>query len=356
MRFFLGGYTADMDGAATGIGVLRAGGPHDVLAGGQLSTGPDAVNVGGSPSWIAWHPHHDVLYAALEGAGAVQAFRRTGEETFAPVGAAVAVGETVCHLAIEPGGRYLVASCWGDGRVVRVALDESGAPGRAVAAETEPDAEAAEPDDALAMLADAAPRAPRAHHARFVSERTLVTTDLGRDLVRIWHPSGAGLREAQRVSLPPGTGPRHSVWHPSGHLFVVTEASLEVFVLAPREGGWRVLGATALAAGSEPGRDHAAEITLDRYSEFVHVGLRGSDTIATLRVRGDGGTLAQVALVESGVAWPRHHAVVRDTLLVAGQHSHEVATMTLDERTGVPGRVRHRITVPSPSRILADRA
>ena len=59
----------------------------------------------------------------------------------------------------------------------------------------------------------------------------------------------------------------------------------------------------------------------------------GSDTVAVLRVRGDGSQLTPVALADAGVAWPRHHTVVLDTLLVAGQRSGDVAALTLDIRT-----------------------
>lgn len=96
-------------------------------------------------------------------------------------------------------------------------------------------------------------------------------------------------------------------------------------------------------------------IALSRDARFVYAGVRGSNTIATLRVAGDGGSLATVALVESGVDWPRHHAVARDTLLVAGQRSDEVTSLALDERTGVPGRVRHRVEVPTPMCLLPGR-
>jgi len=197
----------------------------------------------------------------------------------------------------------------------------------------------------------------RAHQARFVGARTLVTTDMGLDQVRFWHTAGDGLREVDRVVLPFGSGPRHTVWHPSGHLYVVTELSHEVFVLSPPTGGdgWRVVGGSPLAAVTMPG-DFAAEIALSRDAAFVYVGLRGSNTIATLRVRGTGTELTPVALVESGVDWPRHHLITRDTLLVAGQRSDEVASLGLDERTGVPGRVRHRVATPSPSCLLPDRA
>lgn len=378
MRFFVGAYTADMQGAASGVAVVRAGESEGPLAGGPLALAGEAVAVEGSPSWLAWHPTLDVLYAALEGAGAVQAFRRIGPESFAAVGTPVAVGEVVCHIAVEPGGRWLVASCWGDGKVVRVRLDEAGVPRSAAVAEgmprshAEPGMDAASDLRALLATLDSAdaeadsPHEPdddgqlpsRAHHARFLAGGAVATTDLGRDEVRFWHPAGGTLREVDRVALPAGTGPRHSVWHPSGHLYVVTESSLELFVLAPPAGGgrgWRVVGGTPLSPAVRPGSDFAAEITLTREAEHVHVGVRGSNAIAALRVRGSGAELTPVALAEAGVDWPRHHVVVRDTLLVAGQRSDAVVSLALDVRTGVPGRVRHRVEVRSPAMLLADR-
>jgi len=399
VRFLLGGYTAEMAGAATGIGVLHAGTPHDVLAGGPLGTGPDAASTGGSPSWITWHPRGDVLYAALEGAGTVQAFRRTGDASFVRLGSAVAAGDAVCHVAVAPDGASLIASCWGDGRVVRMALGADGTPAApeiggaaedpygsrdgspesgavtlgsaagidlAAAARALRDAAGAEfahlvpfadePDqpDASDEAPPPAGRSSRAHQARFLPDGTLVTTDAGFDLVRFWSAAGGRLRERGRVVLPRGCGPRHTVWHPSGHLYVVTEHSLELLALAPdAAGAWRLVDGTPLSPAVSAG-DAAAEVALSRDAQFVYAGVRGTDAIASVRVRDTGAAFTPVALAEAGVRGPRHHVVVRDTLLVAGQHSDEVASLTLDERTGVPGRVRHRTVAPSPSCILAD--
>jgi len=366
MRFFLGGYTADLDGAATGIGVVRAGAADDVLAGGQLSVGAEVVAAGGSPSWLAWHPTLDVMYAAREGAGTVQAFRRTGEETFAAFGESVPAGELVCHVAVSPDGRRLVASCWGDGRVVRMSVGADGSLSRPVPAAAAEEDHADEGMDlplfgAALAFGDAAPagRVSHPHQARFLPSGVVATTDMGLDLVRFWREADGGLHEIGRVRLPRGSGPRHTAWHPSGHLYVVTELSHEVFALAPdpsNAGSWRIVGGTPLSPATVSGSDFAAEIALSRDGEYLYAGIRGSNTLATVRVRGSGADFTPVALTESGVDWPRHHVVARDTLLVAGQRSHEVASLTLDGRTGVPGRVRHRVETPSPSHLLPDRA
>ncbi|GAA1467068.1 lactonase family protein [Microbacterium thalassium] len=392
MRFWIGGYTADMDGHASGIGMLRAGDADSPLAGGQLAY-TDSVADAASPSWLAAHPTLDVVYAALEGEGAVQAFRRTGEDSFARLGDAVPAGDLTCHIAVAPDGGSLLASCWGDGRLVRMALDAAGRPARPsiapvtvdpYGADAAPGTPDADPDLAAAARAlreaagdeyahlvpdhdlpddvqtDAAPgegaeRPSRAHQARYLDGGLVATTDMGRDVVRIWRARPEGLRLVQSVALPKGCGPRHTVWHPSGHLYVIGELSCEVFALAAdREGAWRVVAGTPLGAGTLPG-DGAAELASSRDGGFLYAGVRGSNTIATLRVRGDGSRLEPVALAEAGVDWPRHHIVVRDTLLVGGQLSDEIASLALDARTGAPGRVRHRVTAGSPTCLLPAR-
>lgn len=411
VRLLLGGYTADMDGHASGIGMLLAGAADEASAGGPLAFAGE-VAVTDSPSWIASHPSLDVVYAALEERGAVQAFRRTGEASFVAFGAPVDAGAATCHVAVAPDGSALVASCWGDGRVVRMGLDASGRPSSPVIAAAaadpygpESDAAAGSPSAAGSLSApgstlvpepvegidlaaatralreaagdeyahlvpdhdredaeasvdagvEASGRLSRAHEAVFLPGGLVATTDLGFDIVRFWRDSPGGLRQVQQVALPKGCGPRHMVWHPSGHLYVVTEFSCEVFVLAPSEdGSWLLVGGTPVGAGTLPG-DSGAELAASRDGEFLYAGVRGSNTIATLRVRGAGEAVEPVALVDSGVNWPRHHLVVRDTLLVGGQLSDEVVSLTLDLRTGVPGRVRHRTPAPSPTCFLPVR-
>lgn len=381
MRFLLGGYTADMDGSASGIGMLHAGPADDGSAGGALGFA-GTVAAAPSPSWIARHPTLDVVYATLEQRGAVQAFARTGDASFVPLGDAVEAGEAVCHAAIAPDGGSLIAACWGDGRVVRMSLDPAGCPSAPVIAPASADPYG--PDAAASVAADldlaaaaralraaageeyahlvpdhdpvdegpgeASARPSRAHQTQFLPGGVVATTDLGHDVVRFWRAAPGGLRALQQVPLPEGSGPRHMVWHPSGHLYVVTEFSCEVFALAASaDGTWRVVGGTTL--GALPG-DSAAELAPSRDGEFLYAGVRGSNTVATVRVRGAGESLALAALADAGVDWPRHHVVVRDTLLVAGQRSDEVVSLTLDLRTGVPGRVRHRTAAPSPTCLM----
>ena len=399
MRFWVGAYAPDA-GTAEGIGILQAGDADSVWASGPLGMVATAVAAPGSASWVAAHPTHDVLYAALESDGTVQAYRRTGETRLSPLGPALDAGESVCHVAVSPDARFLVASCWSDGRVVRLDLDAAGRPSRpaiAVAATDPwgsehpeatvstgarvsgapvpdlaaaaralreaagdeyghlvPDYDSVPETDAESEEAAAGSRVSRTHQAIFLPGGLVATTDMGYDLVRFWRPGDDGLRLVQQVVLPKGSGPRHGVWHPSGHLYVVTELSREVFVLAAdAEGRWRILSGQPLLGTLDT--DTAAELCTSRDGSTLYAGVRGSDTIGVLAVRGAGESLQLTALADAGTHWPRHHVVVNDTLLVAGQLADEVVSLPLDARTGVPGRVRHRTASPSPTRLLPMR-
>jgi 6-phosphogluconolactonase (cycloisomerase 2 family) len=359
-RFWVGGYGADMEGDAEGIGHLAAdGGPSTLTYRGVAA--PVA-----SPSWLARHPSLDVVYAALEGAGAVQAFARSGEASLRPLGPPLAAGEAVCHVAVSPDGRMLVASCYGDGRVIRYGIGDDGnlvpaAPDKAAALRAalfgieheDAETDAAAASDPYPTPAGEEPRVSHAHEAVFLPDGRIATTDLGFDLVRIWRRD---LNLDHEVVLPRGTGPRHMVLHPSGHLHVVTEYSCEVFTLASaRDGRWGLASATTASPIAQVGSDFPAELALSRDGETLYTALRGSNTISALRVKGSGEALEPFALAESGVDWPRHHLVHEGVLLVAGQRSGTVSAIDLDERSGAPRDVRHTTSAPAPTVILPAR-
>ncbi|MFG6402412.1 lactonase family protein [Microbacterium sp. P04] len=396
MRFWVGGYAPSRKGDAEGITMLQAGEADSPWASGPLGLSPTIVAAPGSPSWLAAHPSVAVLYAALEADGTVQAYRRTGDMTLVPLGRPIDAGSAVCHVAVSSDGSFLLASCWNDGRLVRMSLDAAGRPsspwiapaatdpygtGGPVAAERQPEElldlaaasralrAAAGPEFAHLVpdhdVADAAPspaaddteaseaRPSRTHQTAFLGNGLVASTDMGLDLVRFWRVGGEGLRFVQEVVFPKGSGPRHMVWHPSGHLYVLTELSCEVFALQPGvDGVWRIVAGVPLSPDVRLGSDTAAEITASRDRETLYAGVRGSDALGVVRIGGNGGVLTSVAFVEAGTHWPRNHVVARDMVLVAGQRADEVVSLPIDERTGIPGRVRHRTIVPSPTCLL----
>jgi 6-phosphogluconolactonase (cycloisomerase 2 family) len=143
------------------------------------------------------------------------------------------------------------------------------------------------------------------------------------------------------------------VEHPSGNVFIVSEYSVEVFVVGPEAGTYElVFRGPATAGGSQEG-DSAAEICLDTQGDFAYAGVRGSNLISVLEVAAGGTELIPVKDFDSGGDWPRHHLVRGSWLHVAHERSDNIATFELAPVTGLPGRVLHDLGTPSPTALVS---
>jgi 6-phosphogluconolactonase len=332
-----GSYTADAGGTGMGIGAVSAA--PDGLRWLGIAAEAD------SPSFLAVHPSLPLVYAVGEKAQTVRAYRRSGAFGLEAAGPAWPAGEAACHVAVDPSGRFLVVTCWGDGQVLLYELDDDGE----IAARF-PAAPARDPHHAG--------RASRAHASLMLADGRVMTTDLGYDLLRVWHfRPGRGLALDHEVVLPRGSGPRHLVQHASGSVFVVTEYSIEVAVvqLSADAGTFRLaFVGPATEGGGRPG-DSAAEIALGAGGRHAYVGVRGTNRISVLQVAADGASLAPLADVPSGGDWPRHHLIRNGWLHVAHERSGEVVTYPLDQASGMPGEPAGRLQLASPTALVPAR-
>jgi 6-phosphogluconolactonase (cycloisomerase 2 family) len=327
-----GSYTADSGASGEGIAVLEIG------TYGQLDRGALAV-AADSPSFFAAHPTRPMIYAVSEHAGTVRAFRRSGTTGLEPSGREWRAGESACHVAVDPAGRFLVACCWGDGTVVAYELDEAG--------EIINRLKATRATDPYGRTE----RQSRGHASLFLPDGRVITTDLGLDLVRVWrYEPGVGLVADHEVTMPPDSEPRHLVRHPAGRVFVVGEVSCIVFVLAEGPDGRFALesSTSALDEGPRLG-SFAAEVSLDPSNRFLRVGLRGANRIATLEIHDAGRLLERLGDVDCGGDWPRHHLEVPGRLFVANQRSGTVAAFRIDQATGLPVGPISTTTIGSPA-------
>lgn len=338
-----GCYTADGHGTGEGIGVIHV--ENGVPSWSHLAARTP------SPSFLAKHPSLPVLYAAGEMAQTLSAFHIDGPGRLAPLGTVRHAGDAVCHVAVAPQGRYVIACCWGDGQVLCYPVGDDGSLGDALPAPAALDPHAA---------AGIGGRRTRAHCALMLGDGRIATTDLGYDLVRIWrYDAREGLVADHEVALPPGSEPRHLVQHPSGRLLVVGEASLVVFVLVRDENDrFHLESSCPIAQEPRGGGRHragatASEISLDASGRFALVAVRGSDEIVTLAVSGDGTTLTPVSRASCGGTTPRHHLQIGPVLLVANQGSDSVTAFRLAEHTGTVLDQIADIAVGTPSCLVA---
>lgn len=340
----VGGYTGD-SGAAVGIEAVRVRGDAGLEAVGT------AV-IADSPSYLARHPHRDVVYAACEQAAEVRAFGvQGGGRVLEPLGEAWGAGSLVCHVAVDPHGRWLVGSSYGDGLVHLYTLDEAGAITGSFAGSAAVDRAAA--------ASGAAPRPSRAHAALPLPDGRIATTDLGHDLLRIWSvvdgADGLALALDQELALPVGSGPRLLDLHPNGCIYIVTEYSIELLVVAPdgADGAYALSGIfPVLPDGEAPAEgDCGAHISIDAAASRVYATVRRRNSLHTFGIAEDGRTLHPLAEISTGGNWPRHHLQLDGLIHVANQLSNTVASFALDAE-GIPTALVGEFAVGAPTCLL----
>ncbi|TMR02688.1 lactonase family protein [Actinomadura soli] len=327
---WVGTYTGE---AGNGSGIYRVTRRSDgVLAGPELAA--EAV----SPSYLAVHPGRDVLYAVREeDEGGIVAFDASGGG-LREIGVRAA-GALPCHLSVTPGGRRLIVADYGSGTVRAVPLGpDGGFAGEADVAEGHGSGPVADRQEG-----------PHAHASANAPDGTILTTDLGADLIRSFRIEDGALRLAGETPLPAGCGPRHLVVHPGGHVHVVAELAASMLVLRPLDGYARleVVAESPATAGPAGDPAYCAALKLGDGGRYVYTSTRATAVVTAHRVVDGGAALKPVADVPSGGAWPRDLHVDGEWMHVANEHSDTIATFRIGA-DGVPGPVGTPLPVPSP--------
>jgi 6-phosphogluconolactonase len=246
-----------------------------------------------SPSWVLADGKRGVLYATSEagadsGISAFRIDRTTGDLT--PLGRTQAPGSV--HLALAPGGGWLVAASFG-GPLSLIPLGPDGAPG--------PVAQTIRMDGAVKPSQVTTPVGnlwvgyrdqARAHGVAFNPDgRHLLLNEYGLDELVIFTLENGQLRLKSRNAQFPGSGTRHSTWNAIGNiLYSLSELDSTVTVSTFDPVSGRLIDRQRIAAlpkGYE-GSAAAAEIVLSKDGRNLYVSNRFYNSIAHFRVGADG--------------------------------------------------------------------
>ncbi|WP_027346498.1 lactonase family protein [Hamadaea tsunoensis] len=332
MLIYVGGYTSE---PGEGIAVFDA----DPITGALVETFTRTTAV--DPSFLAWNPAGDRLYAVSESTGGALAFART-ETGLVALGEEWTGGVDPCHLVVDPSGSFLIIANYTSGSVSVHPIAADGS----LAARRD-----------LLTLRGSGPHperqaGPHAHQIAYRPERgSFFVSDLGSDTVHEYALSSDGAVQPLGASpLTPGCGPRHIAFHPSNGLaYVAGELDSSVRVCRVRPGGLSELG-------SVPGTVTAVETNYPSHircsadGRFVYMGNRGADCLTVFAVTGE--TLTPLADVPTGGAWPRHFEIVGDFVYVANQDSNTVTALRIDPATGIPRSPAVVAEVPGAACIL----
>lgn len=325
VRGYVGRYGSD-------IGLLSGARPAELA----VHAGPSATN----PSYLALSPDGTVLYAALElqSGSAVGAYAVDGDRlrnlNVQPTG-----GSATCHVSVHPTGHYVFTADYGSGTVAVHPLEPDGRIGERSGLVQH---EGSGPDQGRQS-------GPHAHQVVCTpSGEHVLAVDLGTDTVYRYRLCDKGLQPAGSIRVPPGSGPRHLAFHPSGrYAYVANELSSTVCPL----------DLVSLEAGEPVATVHPVEITGSAPSairvaadgRFCYVANRGPDTLAVLAVSADGSRLRLVGTVPTGGEQPRDFVLDGEYGYVANQRSNSVTVLRVDPATGLPTSLDVVLTTPAPA-------
>ena len=326
---------------------------------------------GVSPSSIAFSPDKRFLFAVNEisnfgGAsdGSVTAYsvnRTTGNLKFVNVMSSRGAGPA--HISVDNTGKYVIASNYGGGTVSVIPVDQNtGALGLAT------DVEKLSGPLGPTKPVDAPPGSfansgHDAHHAHMAatdpSNKWLIATDLGTDLVSVWafDANSGRLTPASTpsVAVSAGAGPRHFAFHPNGRWFYVIneEASTMTFMtFDPGTGLLQPQQSLSTLPSGFAGTNYTSEVGISPDGNFLYGVNRLHDTVAVFSIDGTG-ALTLIGETSTGGDYPRTFGIdpTGNYMYLLNQNADNIGILKIDRSTGLLTHTGQYAGVGSPSGI-----
>lgn len=313
---------------------------------GKLGT-PSIVSDTVAPSYLAIDGRY--LFAVNEvDKGALSSFSIDASGKLSPINQVSVKSSGPCYVAIDKSGHWAITANYSGGSITVLPIGSGGRLG-----------EAAE----FIQHKGSGPNRdrqtqPHPHWVGFIPKSNLVlVTDLGIDEIAIYNfdPKKGSLTVGASafMTIPPGSGPRHAVMHPTGKFFyVLTELTSLVteyyFEAEPKR--FTALNTVATLPEGFKGENTGAEIAMHPTGKYVYVSNRGHDAITMFSVSDPKkGLLKLEQDIPSGGKTPRQFEIdpTGHWLLAGNQGSDNIAIFSIDVATGkltaagvVPGVVK----------------
>lgn len=308
-----------------------------------------------SPEFLAIDPAASRLYSIETvtrnnvTSGAVAAYtinRQDGRLSL--INRQVTNGGQFAHLSLDRTSRFLAASRYNDGNAAILPLLSNGQV-QPVSSQVQHQGSGPNPS-----------RQDRAHvhSVNFdLSNRFAIVADLGTD--EIWSyrfDATAGKLTPNSpafVRVPPGSGPRHFAFHPTGK-FAYAVCELNATVISynydANRGTLSQTQVTTLLPSSISGQRAAAEVVVDRAGRFLYASNRGLNALLVYSINQTTGQLTFVQRLQDVLAVPRNFAIdpTGRWLICAAQNSNAVTVYAIDAQSGRLTRTANQITVPQP--------
>ena len=185
---------------------------------------------------------------------------------------------------------------------------------------------------------------PHAHSAWFEPGGSgVISVDLGTN--ELWFFEMDTTRQIlepsnqQKLSMTPGAGPRHLVFHPhKPWIYVINELNATVrLVRRTSAGRYERAGSVSTLPEGYEGINKCADIRISGDGKFVYASNRGHNSIAIFRVDENDGSLHPLGHQSVQGKWPRNFSLSPQGkyLIVANRHSNNLVSFKRDPSTGL---------------------
>ena len=315
--------------------------------GDKLSHNPTLVPLGvaaetESPSFLTLDTKRRLLFCANETdsfngkpGGGVSAFSidpATGKLTL--INQHSSMGKGPCHVVLDKTGKNLFVANYQSGNVAVLPVSADGHLGEATCVF----------QDAGKGPNQARQEGPHAHCVALSPDnRFAFVCDLGTDKVMIFKfDADHGQltpNNPPSVSVKPGAGPRHLVFHPNGkfaYLINEIDSTILTFAYDKKTGALKELQTISSLPESFKGFNKAAEIAIAPSGKFLFASNRGNDTVMSFAIDPKKGTLSWLAEQSTGGKTPRHFGITPSGghMVICNQDSNTALVCGIDPDNG----------------------
>lgn len=298
-----------------------------------------------NPTYLTISEDNKFLYSvAKEGdSGGVAAYRLDSRSaSLEKINSQVSAGSPPCHVSVDAAGRNVFSANYHKGTVESYLTNTDGSIGPAVSV-----------IEHSGSGPDSRQEKPHTHYAGLTpDEKYIVAVDLGIDQIITYEVNKGVLKEKSTLSVKPGSGPRHLVFHPNGkYAYVMTEFSSEVLLLQYHEdGSLTQIQAISTLPESFTDNNQGSAIHISSDGRFVYAGNRGHDSIAVFSVNQDNGELSFVEHTSTEGNWPRDFVLdpSEKFVVASNQNSSNIVLYKRDGDTGKLTLLQSDVAVPDP--------
>jgi 6-phosphogluconolactonase len=306
-----------------------------------------------NPSYLAVSPGGQNVYAVNETngeqPGQVSAFgfdKAKGELTF--INQQLSGGDDPCYLSVNKANNWLFVANYSGGSVSALAINNDGSLNAA--------AQVIQHTGTSINKG----RQEKAHvHSAVLSpaQDYLFTADLGMDQIAAYKFSPRQTRPLQEttiepVSVKPGNGPRHLVFHPNGKwAYLSEEMSGTVGVYKYANGKLTLVQSIAAHPADFTGQPGSADIHVSPDGKFVYASNRGKENnLAIFSINPTIGKLTLKGIQPAIGKTPRNFAIdpTGQYLLIANQDSDNIVVFKRNKVTGMLKETGEQIKLPKP--------